>query len=144
MGDFSARLLLARVGDIVVAMDAAAVREIVGRQAVTRIPGAPPVVRGMINVRGELVTLLQGALLLGRAGDASSDDTVVLMRWRGKAVAVIVDEVVDLVSVPDVQLTGREELPGIDPALVRAVGMHAEQAFLVLDLDAVFEPLLAA
>lgn len=143
MGDFSARLLLARVGDVVVAMDAAAVREIVGRQAVTRIPGAPPVVRGMINVRGELVTLLEGALLLGRARDGS-DDTVVLMRWRGKAVAVIVDEVVDLVSVPDIQLTGREELPGIDPALVRAVGMHAGRAFLVLDLDAVFEPLLAA
>jgi purine-binding chemotaxis protein CheW len=143
MGDFSTRLLLARVGDVVVAMDAAAVREIVGAQAATRIPGAPPVVRGMINVRGELVTLLYGSLLLGRA-QHGPEDTVVLMQWRGNAVAVIVDEVVDLVSVPDARLTNREELPGIDPAVVRAVGMHADRAFLVLDLDALFEPLLAA
>lgn len=143
MDDFSTRLLLARMGDVVVAMDAAVVREIVGTQVATRIPGAPPVVRGLINVRGELVTLLHGSLLLGRT-QSGREDTVVLMRWRGHPVAVIVDEVVDLVAVPDVRLTSREELPGIDPAVVRAVGMHADRAFLVLDLDALFEPLLAA
>jgi purine-binding chemotaxis protein CheW len=143
MGDFSARLLLVRVGDIVVAVDATAVREILGPQAVTRIPGAPPAVRGMINVRGELVTLVQGSVLLGRADDGPGE-TVVLMRWRETGVAVTVHEVVDLISVPDAELTRREDLPGIDPALVRAVGMYSGRAFLVLDLDALFEPLLAA
>jgi purine-binding chemotaxis protein CheW len=143
MGDFSARLLLVRVGDVVVAVDATAVQEILGTQAVTRIPGAPPAVQGMINVRGELVTLVEGSVLLGRPDDGPGD-TVVFMRWRETGVAVTVHEVVDLISAPEAEITRREDLPGIDPALVRAVGMHAGRAFLVLDLDALFESLLAA
>jgi purine-binding chemotaxis protein CheW len=147
MADFSARLLLFRAADALVAIEATAVREILSTPVVTRIPGAPASVLGVINVRGELVTLVHARRLLGREeelpgpGDGSP---LVLLAWGGVVVAMAVDEVVDLVPAGDVELTPREELPGIDPRLVRAVGMHAGRSFLVLDLDALFRPLLAA
>jgi purine-binding chemotaxis protein CheW len=143
MDDFSGRLVLFRVGDLVGAAPAAAVREILPRQRATRIPGAPSAVRGLINVRGELVTLIDGARLLGRDG-TSRDGVVVLARWGDLTVALTVDEVLDLVPAGASALAPREELPGIDPAIVRAVGRHGDRSFIVLDLDALFGPLMAA
>jgi purine-binding chemotaxis protein CheW len=143
MGDFSGRLVLFRVGDLVCAAQATAVREILPRQRPTRIPGAPSAVQGLINVRGELVTLVDGGRLLGRDATGRTG-VVVLLRWGDLGVAVTVDEVLDLVSVAAGALAPREELAGIDPAVVRAVGRHGDRSFIVLDLDALFGPLMAA
>jgi hypothetical protein len=52
--------------------------------------------------------------------------------------------VLDLVPVAASALAPREELAGIDPAVVRAVGRHGDRSFIVLDLDALFGPLMAA
>jgi purine-binding chemotaxis protein CheW len=149
MADFSDRLLLVRAADLLAAIEAASVREILSMPAATRIPGAPAEVLGLINVRGELVTLIHGRRLLGRAGGSEVEDTavegpLVLLSWGGVGVGVVVDEVVDLVPAGEVEMTPREELPGIDPRLVRAVGLHGGRSFLILDLDALFRPLLAA
>src|SRR2546426_6995646 len=54
------RLLLFRVGRLVCAAEAERVREILPRLEPTRIPGAPPVVVGVVNVRGTLVTVVEG------------------------------------------------------------------------------------
>src|SRR5438128_6638893 len=54
------RLLLFRVGSLVCAAEAERVREILPRLQPTRIPGAPPVVAGVVNVRGTLVTVVEG------------------------------------------------------------------------------------
>jgi purine-binding chemotaxis protein CheW len=144
MADFSGRLVLFRVGGLVCATQAAAVREILPRQRATRIPGSPAAVQGLINVRGELVTLIDGATLLGRDDDAGRGGVVVLVRWGETPVAVTVDEVLDLVPVGAGAMAPREELAGIDPAIVRAVGRHGDRSFIVLDLDALFGPLMAA
>src|SRR5947199_7445520 len=59
------RLLVFRVGNLVCAAEAERVREILPRLATTRIPGAPPVVAGLVNVRGTLVTVVEGWRALG-------------------------------------------------------------------------------
>src|SRR5258705_5635344 len=54
------RLLVFRVGNLVCAAEVDAVREILPRLPTTRIPGAPPAVAGLVNVRGTLVTVADG------------------------------------------------------------------------------------
>jgi purine-binding chemotaxis protein CheW len=61
----SARLLVFRVGTLACAVDVDQVREILPRLPTTRIPGAPPVVAGLVNVRGTLVTVVEGWRALG-------------------------------------------------------------------------------
>jgi purine-binding chemotaxis protein CheW len=143
------RLLLFRVGRLVCAAEAERVREIVPRLEPTRIPGAPPVVAGVVNVRGTLVTVVEGWRAL-RQPDPSADGggggsgTTVLLEVGGgkKILGFTVDEVVDLVSVGGETLDRRQALPGIDPTLVRAVGRRAGQLFVVLDTDALLTPIL--
>jgi purine-binding chemotaxis protein CheW len=145
------RLLLFRVGGLVCAAEAERVREIVPWFEPTRIPGAPPVVAGVVNVRGTLVTVVEGWRALRQpapaadGGGRGSGTTVLLEVGGGKKVlGFTVDEVVDLVSVGGETLDRRQALPGIDPTLVRAVGRRAGQLFVVLDTDALLTPILAS
>jgi len=139
------RLLLFRVGRLTCAAEAETVREILPRLEPTRIPGAPPVVAGLVNVRGTLVTVVEGWRALGQPEPpAGSDGTTVLLEVGGgrKVLGFTVDEVVDLLTVDAGALERRQALPGIDPTLVRAVGRRAGHLFVVLDTDALLTPVL--
>src|SRR5439155_211057 len=125
------RLLLFRVGRLVCAAEAERVREILPRLDPTRIPGAPPVVAGVVNVRGTLVTVVEGWRALRQpepSADGEGGGTTVLLEVGGgkKVLGFTVDEVVDLVSVGGETLERRQALPGIDRTLVRAVGRRED------------------
>jgi chemotaxis signal transduction protein len=62
----------------------------------------------------------------------------------GRVLGFTVDEVLDLLAVPDAALERRDALPGVDPTLVRAVGRRAGQPFVVLDTDALLGPILSS
>jgi purine-binding chemotaxis protein CheW len=146
------RLLVFRVGPLLCAAEADRVREILPRLETTRIPGAPPVVAGVVNVRGTLVTVVEGWRALRQpppeppppASDGAQDGTTVLLEVgeARKVLGFTVDEVVDLLSVGADALERRAALPGLDPTLVRAVGRRAGQLFVVLDTDALLTPIL--
>jgi len=157
------RLLIFRVGDLVCAADVDRVREILPRLPTTRIPGAPPTVVGLANVRGTLVTVVEAWRLLGQdsenghgrsgpgAGESGEGNeaeggatTVLLDVGSGRRlVALAVDEVMDLVALGGDSLEQRQALPGLDPALVQAVGRRAGRLFVVLDTDALLSPILS-
>ena len=141
------RLLVFRVGTLSCAAEVETVREILPRLSVTRIPGAPPEVSGMVNVRGALVTVVDGWRALGQAAPASAGaGTTVLLEVDGgrRLMGLTVDEVVDLLAVPGETLERRQSLPGLDPTIVRAVGRRDSQAFVVLDTDRLLGPILSS
>ena len=137
------KLLLFRSGGQVFAVEAGAVLEILPTAQATRIPGAPAAVRGLINVRGMLVTVVDAALAIGVGAAAEpASGTVVLVEHHSRPVGLAVDEVLDLVTEGDANLDDRATLPGVRPDLVRAVGASGGQTFVQLATDVLLEPLL--
>ncbi|HWE25400.1 MAG TPA: chemotaxis protein CheW, partial [Myxococcales bacterium] len=130
------RLLVFRVRALVCAVEVDQVREILPRLPTTRIPGAPPVVRGLMNVRGTLVTVVEGWRALGQdssplasppVADAVASSTIIFElgqdeggRGGRKLIGFTVDEVVDMLAADDTTLEDGTGLPGVDPTLVRA------------------------
>ena len=142
MADFAGvKFLLFKVGEVVCAAEVRTVREIVPAQEATRIPGAPESVVGLVNVRGTLITLVDGRRAIGLPG-ADGHQSIVLIDIGSKAVGLAVDEVVDMISVSPGSLTERKDLAGIESRFVRAVGRHEEVPFVQLDTDALFSPVL--
>jgi purine-binding chemotaxis protein CheW len=135
------RLLVFRVGDLTCAVPVEATREIVPVEPATRIPGAGTAVQGLVNVRGSLLTVIDGQRLLGRAG-GDPPQSVLVLELNGRAVGLAVDRVLDLLAVPAAELQDREGLPGLDPRLVRAVGRREGHLFVVLDTDALLAPVM--
>ena len=65
-----------------------------------------------------------------------------LLDVAGQTAGLLVDEVLDLVTVGDGEWAERRDLPGVDPRVVRAVGRSNGVAFVLLDCDALLAPLL--
>lgn len=135
------RILAFRVGNLVCGVEASAAREILPVPPVTRIPGASEAVLGLANVRGNVVTLLDGRRALGLpAGDGGG--SVVLLDVGSQTVGFVVDEVVDLFAAAEAELADRQDLPGVDPRVVQAVGRRRDLSFVLLDLDTLLAPIL--
>lgn len=135
------RILVFRVADLLCGAEARTVREILSVQAAVRVPGAPDAVAGLINVRGQLVTLVDGRRALGYPPNGHG--SIVLLDVGEHAVGFTVDEVMDLLTVSPDDLSDRRGLPGVDPRLVRAVGRRGNDSFVLLDLDALLGPIFS-
>jgi chemotaxis signal transduction protein len=96
----------------------------------------------LVNVRGGLVTLVDGHVLLGQPRPADAELAVLLLDRAGKVAGLTVGEVLDFLEVPSAAVATREQLPGVDPSIVKAVGEWAGRRFVLLDLDALLAPLL--
>ncbi len=142
MADFAGlRLLIFTVADLACATRAESVREIIPWQSAVRIPGAPTPVMGLINVRGRLMTLVDGRHALHHQA-AEDEGPIILLDVGTQTVGFVVDSVVDLFSVTPSDLAERADLPGVDARLVRAVGRRDDVSFVLLDLDALLRPIL--
>ena len=116
----ASRVVVCRVGAERFALPINAVREIVTAPELTRIPGVPPSIRGVANVRGTLVTAVSGRLLLGAPAGGEAGDWLLVLTMRDGRVGIVMDEVEDL------QVSA------------------AARGVPVLDIEALVLPLLAA
>jgi purine-binding chemotaxis protein CheW len=135
------RLLLFAVAGTVYGCDIAAVREIVPLRRATRLPGAPSYVRGLFNLRGAIVTVIDLAARLA-GGFASEDGSVVLAEFGNKTVGLAVDEVRDVqILAPDrfEEATGDVARGGI----VRGLGHLDGGVVIVLEVPAVIRQVMA-
>lgn len=103
------RVVVCRVGEERFVLPVAAVREVVASTPVTRLPGAPALVRGLANVHGTLVTTISGPRLLALEVPESGDWLVVLTLHQGR-VGIQVDEVEDVVESEDWRVLDVDQL----------------------------------
>ncbi len=131
-----------RIGALICAAPAGIVREILPRLPATRIPGVAPAIEGLVNVRGSLLTVLDGHLLLQQERRQEDEGAIVVVEVAGRRYGLGVGQVLDFLEVPEGSIAGSADLPGVDPRLVKAVGLRDEQPFVVLDIDALFAPII--
>lgn len=131
-----------RIGALICAAPAGIVREILPRLPATRIPGVAQAVEGLVNVRGTLLTVLDGHVLLQQQRRAEDEGAIVLVEVAGRRYGLAVGQVLDFLEVPEQSVAQRADLPGVDPRLVRAVGLRDDQHFILLDIDRLFEPII--
>lgn len=133
------RVLVFQVGDLACGVPAELAREVIPTAAATRIPGAHPVVEGLANVRGSILTVIDGHRLLGRAPLPEQEGVTIVLDLAGRSYGLRVGQVRDLYEVPKGDFDSGEELVGVDPALVRAVGRVDRRHFVLLDIESLLE-----
>lgn len=84
------------------AIPAGAVREVARTEVVTQVPGAPPAVLGITNVRGRVLPVVDLPALLGLSRDRGAPPArIVIAEHRGRQAALAVDAVTDVMTLPD-------------------------------------------
>jgi len=107
------------VDDILLALDIERVREVLTATAVTPVPGADPSIRGILNLRGELITALDVRRRLGRPSAADGGELMFLVvRTPREPFCLVADREGEVADVDDL---ARFEVPETVDRGVRSV-----------------------
>ena len=106
-----------------------AIQEIRGYQAPTRIAGAPDDVSGVLNLRGEIVPVVDLRLRFGLEPGIDASTVIVVVNVRGHTVGAVVDAVSDAIG-----LTSQDIKPA--PALGGVANVDHITGIALVDRDA--------
>lgn len=123
------------VEDRLLGIDVADVQEIVRDQQETPVPLAPEAVRALINLRGQVVTVVDLRRCLGMPPYAGAEKPVyIVLRCDGELLSLHVDRMQGVVEVSEEQFERPTELDEyVRKALVR--GVYKQDAGLLMALD---------
>lgn len=134
-----------KLGDELFAIDVARVREVLDLSEITRVPTAPPYMRGVVNVRGSAVPVVDLRLKFGLPPTPDTVDTrIVVIELELDGELTVVGGLAD--SVREVLELDRSEIrepPRIAMRwradMIEGMGKKGEQFIIVLDIARVFE-----
>lgn len=118
-------------------LDVLKVQEIIRQQEMTRVPLAPPVVRGLINLRGQIVTAIDLRRRLELTDRPETQQAInVVVQTNDGAVSLLVDEIGDVLEVPE-RLFERppDTLRGTARELIRGAYKLQDRLLLILDTE---------
>lgn len=136
----SSEYLTFRLGAEEYGIDILRVQEIRSYEQPTRLAHSPDFIRGVIDLRGRIVPILDMRIKLQCPEASYTDFTVVIILDIGSLViGAVVDAVADVVSLsPDViKPTPQFERQGnVDPAFVTGIASLGERMLIVMDIEA--------
>ena len=125
------RTLLFRVGDRVYGCGISAVREIVPWRAATRLPGTPPHVQGLINLRGILATVIDLGIWIDAGREPVREGSIILVDHGTRQAGLAVDEVLDVQAIGPEPL---DDMTGGRGGVLQGVGRMDDTVVILLDV----------
>jgi purine-binding chemotaxis protein CheW len=125
------------VGDVLVGADIRQVEEINRQMDVTPLPHVPPFVLGVVNLRGNVVTVVDLRTILGvKSSGTDRRSHNVIIRYEGERIGLAVDRIADVVHAP---IDAIDELPAnfdsIDTRFLQGVYAMDNELLLILDVQ---------
>ena len=128
-----------RLGSEEYGVDIAQVQEIIRMVEITHVPRAPRFMEGVINLRGQLIPIidLRTRFAMHRAEHTKST-RIVVTEIGSKRVGIVVDSVSEVLNIPIEQV---EEAPdmiaGVGTEYIQGVGKVNDRLIILLDLTMV-------
>ncbi|MGE0801449.1 MAG: chemotaxis protein CheW [Lautropia sp.] len=113
------------------------VQEIRGYDAITRIANTPPFLKGVVNLRGTIVPIVDMRLKfnLGRA-DYDEFTVVIILNVGRRVIGIVVDGVSDVVGLSDEQIKPTPNFPDyLDTSYLIGLGTIDQRMLILLDIE---------
>jgi purine-binding chemotaxis protein CheW len=134
-----------RVAELMIGVEVARVQEVLSGRHVTPVPLSQPCVAGIVNLRGQIVTVVDMRARLGLDIVAAGNHSVhVVVASAGELVSLIVDREGDVVDIDDAMLEDITDV--VDAAISTCVTSTSKidgRLLLVIDPDRVLPELAA-
>ncbi len=116
-----------------------AVREIIGMVPITPVPQMPPYIRGVINLRGGIIPIVDLRVKFGmESGEQTRENCIIVVRAHGVDTGVVVDRMSEVSHVEDAEI---QEPPavgsGADTSFLLGIDKSQGRVKLLLDIDRV-------
>jgi len=112
------------------------VTEIIGLQLITEIPEMPEYIKGIINLRGKIIPLMDVRLRFRKPFREYSDRTcIVVIDIREISVGLIVDSVSEVIAIPDEEIVTPPNVNKNGNKYIKGIGKVGHDVKLLLDTD---------
>ncbi len=144
MSSQPSQFLTYKLGDEMFAVSVAQVREVLELAPITKVPTAPDYMRGVVNVRGNAIPVVDLRLKFGlpRAEDTLHTRIIVLeLKLDGESCVLggIADSVHEVIELDPAQTTPPPTIAmRWRSDFIRGMGRRGDQFIIILDIDAVF------
>lgn len=118
-------------------IDIQKVQELRGYDAVTRIANAPAFIKGVVNLRGIIVPIIDMRVKLN-LGDPSYDQftVVIVLNIGGRVVGMVVDSVSDVITLAPEQIKDAPQMGSLlDTDYLIGLGTLNERMLILVDID---------
>ncbi len=135
------RYLTFNLGEEVFGLEIKFVTEIIGIQPVTRIPEVPDYIKGIINLRGKIIPVIDMRLKFGKEPMEYNDRTcIVVVDTEELVVGLIVDRVSEVISIDDENVVPPpSQKTGIRNRYIQGIGKIDGNVKLLLDVNKLFD-----
>ena len=134
----ASEFLTFRLGAGSYGVDILKVQEIRRHEPPTAIANAPAFIKGVINLRGVIVPILDLRIRFG-LGEARYDDftVVIILNVAGRVVGVVVDSVSDVLTLPAAAIRPTPEFASaaLDTKYITGLATVDEQMIILLDIE---------
>ncbi len=113
------------------------VTEIIGIQPATDIPELPQYIRGIINLRGKIIPVMDVRLRFKKPFREYNDRTcIIVIDIKNICIGLIVDSVSEVLSIPDTEIVAPPEIGnGGGNKYIKGIGKVSNEVKLLLDCD---------
>jgi purine-binding chemotaxis protein CheW len=118
-------------------IDILKVQEIRGYETPTRVANAPNFIKGVVNLRGTIVPIVDMRLKFNCSkAEYNSFTVVIILNLRSRIVGIVVDSVSDVMELPPESLKSAPEIDSvIDAGAVMGLGSLGERMLILLDIE---------
>jgi len=106
---------------------------------ITHVPRAPQFMEGVINLRGQLIPIIDLRTRFGMERSERTKNTrIVVTEIGSKRIGMVVDSVSEVLRIPVEQIEDAPDLvAGVDTEYIRGVGKMGDRLIIMLDLSRV-------
>ena len=135
--DATREVLVFVIGEEEYGVDILKVQEIRGYEKVTAIPAAPNYLKGVVNLRGVIVPVVDMRIKFGLPDPQYNSFTVVvILRLSSRVVGIVVDGVSDVVPLPASEVKEAPRLGAtVDASFLTGVATVGDRMILLLDIE---------
>ena len=115
------------------------VREIIGMMDITAVPRTPTFVKGVINLRGKVIPVVDLREKFGMEAAEQTEETCIIVVDVGKVeMGIIVDKVSEVLDIPGEDIQDTPSLgTGVNTDFILGIGKTGDGVKILLDIDRV-------
>lgn len=112
------------------------VTEIISLQEISEIPEVPSYIKGIINLRGKVIPVMDIRLRFKKAFRAYNERTcVIIVEVRHLAIGLIVDEVAEVTFIDDQHIVSKPDMRSVQNNYIKNIGKVDGKIKLILDCE---------
>jgi len=135
------RYLTFSLGEEVFGLEIRYVTEIIGLQPITKVPEVPPFIKGIINLRGKIIPVIDMRLKFRKEPVPYTDRTcIIVIDTQEMVVGLIVDSVAEVINIGEGNIVPPpDQKTGMHNKYIQGIGKVDDNVKLLLDCESLLD-----